>query len=238
MKEDKDMTCLRILGPQVSEKWLGWGSGTGYDAPDWTLTGSNCPDRGAAARSYGAAARPRSRCALATSSEPFDVQALVAKPAVEALVGPVLPALAGIDENGLDLVLSQPAQHGQSEELRPVVAANERRDAALTPQVRQDFDDTGRTDRPGHVDGQTLADELDDDRQALQLLAVRTGVEYEVVGLDMEGRPRWQRMRPGAGDPLSAPHRRQLKLRLAYNRSAWLDLTECPSRPTKIRMRR
>ena len=42
---------------------------------------------------------------LASGSEPFGVQALVAQATVEALVGAVLPGLAGVDVHGLDPVL-------------------------------------------------------------------------------------------------------------------------------------
>ena len=36
-------------------------------------------------------------------AEPFEAQTLVAKLVVEALVGPILPRLAGIDQRGVDV---------------------------------------------------------------------------------------------------------------------------------------
>ena len=84
---------------------------------------------------------------LASGPEPFDVQTLVSQPAVEALVGAVLPGLARVDVNGLDLVFGQPAQYRRADELRAVVATDERGDAALAHQFGQQLDDASRPDR-------------------------------------------------------------------------------------------
>lgn len=176
-------------------------------------------DRGqvvqAAVRAHGVVVPPPGLdhdARLAPGAEPFDVQAFVAQPAVEALVRAVLPGLARVDMHGLDLVLGEPLQDRQADELRPVVAADERWDAALAHQAGKSLDDAARTDRARHVDRQTLAGELVDDRQTFQLLAVRAGVEDEVVSPDVIGRPGWQGARPRARDPLPAPFRGQLQL--------------------------
>jgi hypothetical protein len=39
---------------------------------------------------------------LSAAPEPFEREALVAQPAIEALVGPVLPRLVGLNRGGLD----------------------------------------------------------------------------------------------------------------------------------------
>src|SRR5690606_19723468 len=98
----------------------------------------------AAVRTHGVVVPPpgldHDAC-LAPGTEPFDVQAFVAQPAVEALVRAVLPGLARIDMYGLDLVVGEPLQDRQTDELRPVVAADECWDAALAHQPGERLDD-------------------------------------------------------------------------------------------------
>lgn len=94
---------------------------------------------------------------LAAGVEPFGIQALVAQAAVEALVGAVLPRIAGLDMHGLDPVPGDPLQDRQRHELGAVVAADERRCAAFAHQPGQDLSLTRRTDRACNVDLQALA---------------------------------------------------------------------------------
>jgi hypothetical protein len=151
---------------------------------------------------------------LASGAEPFGIQALVAQAAVEALVGAVLPRLAGLDVHGLDPVLGDPLQDRQRHELGAVVAAHERRCAAFAHQPGQDLDHPRRSDRACYVDRQALAGELVDHGQALDLLAVGARVEHEVVRPDVVGGSGALQPVPGAGDPVPAPLGRQLQLRL------------------------
>lgn len=65
-----------------------------------------------------------------------------------------------------------------------------------TDQLREHFDDPTRADRARHIDRQAFAREFIDDRQALQLLTIGTGVEDEVVSPNLPGCKR--RLRPGA----------------------------------------
>lgn len=152
---------------------------------------------------------------LASGSEPFGVQALVAQAAVEALVRTVLPGLSGFDVDCLDPVLGDPLQDRQRHELGAVVAAHERRGAAFAHQPREDLDHAFRADRACNVYCQALAGELVDHRQALDLLAVGACIEHEVIRPDVVGGPRRQRSGPRTGDPLPAPLGGQLQLRLA-----------------------
>ena len=57
---------------------------------------------------------------LAAGAEPFHAQAFVAKLAVEALVGAVLPGLAGVDQGDLDVRLDDPFKDRLADELRAV----------------------------------------------------------------------------------------------------------------------
>ena len=51
-----------------------------------------------------------------------------------------LPRLAGIDVHGLDLVLSQPLEHCRAEELRSVVATDDRRRSPFAHQATEDLE--------------------------------------------------------------------------------------------------
>jgi hypothetical protein len=56
-----------------------------------------------------------------TISEPFEVQTFASEFPVEALVGTILPRLAGIDQHRFNRGLFQPPQDGIAHELRAVV---------------------------------------------------------------------------------------------------------------------
>ncbi len=63
-------------------------------------------------------------------------------------------------------------------------------------QLGQDFDDASRANRSSYIDRQAFTRVLVDHRQTLQLLAVGTCIEDEVVRPDVPCRRR--RLRPGA----------------------------------------
>ena len=110
-------------------------------------------------------------------SEPLLVQTLIAKPPVEALIGAVLPGLAGVVQRGLDIRFSDPRQDRVADELRAVIRAHVARRTTCTDQTRQHLDDPIRSDTAGHIDGQALAGKFIDDSQALDLLARGAGIE-------------------------------------------------------------
>ena len=58
-------------------------------------------------------------------SEPLDAQALIAELAVEALIGAILPRLAGVVEDGGDAGMRDPLEDGPADELGPVVRTQE-----------------------------------------------------------------------------------------------------------------
>src|SRR3954447_9660303 len=93
----------------------------------------------------------------------------------------------------------------------------------------EDLDDPCRTDTPGHVDGETLAGVLIHDRQALQLLAVRTGIEHEVVGPNVPYPGGRQRARPSAGYTPAGPFTRHLKAGLPPDPMGSIGAHELPA---------
>ena len=133
---------------------------------------------------------------LLATAEPFERQAFVTEFAVEALVVAVLPGFARIDQCGVYLRVAEPFEDRVADELRAVVRAEEPRRAVLGDQTREYLDHAGGANRAGHVDRQALAGELVNDGQALDLLAARAGIEYEVVRPDVVRAERWQGSRP------------------------------------------
>jgi len=133
---------------------------------------------------------------LLAAPEPFQGQALVTELPVEALIGPVLPGFARVDERGVDAFLGELVEDRMADEFRAVVRAQVARRTMLGHEAREHFDHTGRADRAGDVDRECLAGELIDHGQALDLLAVGAGVEHEVVGPDVVGPCRRQGPRP------------------------------------------
>ena len=127
----------------------------------------------------------------------------------------VLPGLARIDQRRGDAALGDPLEDCAADELRAVVRAQEERRAVRADEAREHLDHALGADRAGHVDGQALAGELVDDRQALDLLAVGAGVEDEVVGPDEVRGGRRQRTRAAAGDAPPRSATRQLQPGLA-----------------------
>src|SRR5258708_26741799 len=128
--------------------------------------------------------------------EPLERQALVAELAVEALVSAVLPGFAGVVQCRVDLGFAEPFKDRVADELRPVVRTKEAWRTVLRDQARQHLDHPGGADGAGDIDRQALAGELIDDRQTLDLLAARAGVEYKVVGPDVVGTECRQRTWP------------------------------------------
>jgi len=134
---------------------------------------------------------------LGACTKPFHAQALVAEFAVEAFVAAILPRLARIDVRGVDASLVQPFEHSAADELGAVVRAQVARRTVNNDQATEHLDDAAGTDAALHVDLQTLARLLVDDSQAFELLAVRAGVEHEIIGhiwfgpVAGNGRGRW-----------------------------------------------
>ena len=60
-------------------------------------------------------------------AEPFEAEAFVAELAVEALGDAILPGLAGLDQRGANALRGDPGQERLGNELRTVVAAQEKR---------------------------------------------------------------------------------------------------------------
>src|SRR5262249_41649332 len=112
--------------------------------------------------------------------EPMHVQTLVPELAVERFVHPVQPGLSRIGEGGVDVSLCQPPYDRSGNEFGAIVAPEVSGCSVHADKLREHFDDTGRTNAAGYIDGQALARILVDDRQTLQLLAVAAGIEDKV----------------------------------------------------------
>src|SRR5512135_2489301 len=110
------------------------------------------------------------------ATKPFHVQARVPELAIEALVGTVLPRLAGIDEGGIDFGLGKPLQDRLADELRAVIRAQKCRCTVRTDQAREHVDDAGGADTARYVDGEALTGELVDDAESLELLPTGAGI--------------------------------------------------------------
>lgn len=121
------------------------------------------------------------RARLGPVAEPLHVQALVAQAHVEALVGAVLPGLAGIDVGHLHTGLDDPLQDLLADELRTVVAPKDARCTVNADQLGKDLYHPLGADASRHVDRQALAGELVDHGQAFQRLSLGAGVVDEVV---------------------------------------------------------
>jgi len=107
--------------------------------------------------------------------KPLHAQALVPELAVERLVHSVQPGFSGIDIRSVDVGLRQPSQDRSRDELRPVVTAQISRCSVHAHELGEHFDDPAGADTSCHIDRQTLARVLIDDRQAFQLLAIGAG---------------------------------------------------------------
>jgi len=62
---------------------------------------------------------------LFAAAEPLEGQALVAELSVEALIGPVLPGFARVDQRRVDAFLGKPVEDHVANEFRAVVRAQE-----------------------------------------------------------------------------------------------------------------
>src|SRR5688572_5413072 len=89
--------------------------------------------------------------------EPFLVQALIAKSAVEALVGAILPRLARRNVSGLDAVVCEPAQDGGRHELWAIVGAKVERSTPNADQAGEDLDYAARANAASDVDRQAFS---------------------------------------------------------------------------------
>lgn len=111
--------------------------------------------------------------------EPFERQAFVSELAIEALVGTVLPGLAGVTQGRSDAGLRDPFKDGVADKLRPVVRAREQRCTMHADQSRQNIDDALRSNRACHVDRQAFPGVLVDDGQTFDVATFGKRIEDE-----------------------------------------------------------
>src|ERR1700692_3908894 len=145
-------------------------------------------------------------------SEPLHTQALIAELAVERFVIAVLPGFSRIDVCGVEVRLKQPAQYRPRYKLRSVVRSQVLRAAVNADQFTQHFDDPAGADAAGYVDRQTLASELIDHGEALELLPISTGIKYKVIRPYLAHGHRCQRPRPRGRYTPARPLFRHLQL--------------------------
>ena len=145
------------------------------------------------------------RGCFSSRTKPLHVQALLAEAPVEALVGAVLPRLAGRDVRGLDALRRGPAQDRAGDKLGPVVGPEIARGASVAHEAGEQVDDSAGANAARDVDGQRLSGPFVDDGEALDLLARRRGIEHEVVRPDVVRARRWQRTRTTRGDSSTCP---------------------------------
>ena len=79
-----------------------------------------------------------------------------------------------VDQCCLDVLGVEPFEDRFADELRAIVGTQITRCTACADQSAQDLDHPSRADAAGDVDRQTLAGELVDQREALELLSVGT----------------------------------------------------------------
>jgi hypothetical protein len=89
---------------------------------------------------------------LVPGSKPLLVQALIARPPVEALVGAVLPRLAWIVQCCLDVRFLDSFEDRVADKLWSVVRSHVARRPACTDQTREHFDDSIRSDAASDID--------------------------------------------------------------------------------------
>ena len=140
---------------------------------------------------------------LPARSEPFQGQAFVAKLAIEALVGAVLPRLTGIAQRSGDARLGDPLEDGVADELRTIVRTHKQRRAVLTHEAREYLDDPLRANGTGHINCQAFTGVLVHHRQAFDLAAIGSDVKDEVVGPHHVHLERGMGARPSRGDALA-----------------------------------
>lgn len=117
--------------------------------------------------------------------EELDVQELIAKFSIEALIVAVLPGGARFNEQRLRSNLCDPIPNGMSCELRPIVGPDVIGHTPLNHEISQDGENALAVEPSRHVDGQTLPSELIDHGEHTELTAVTSLVLNEVIGSDM-----------------------------------------------------
>ncbi len=79
-------------------------------------------------------------------AEPFHGQAFIPELAVEAFVGPVLPWLTRINEDGFDLLFHRPFQQRRADKLRSIVGSDVTRCAMQADESPQYLNHSGAAD--------------------------------------------------------------------------------------------
>ena len=122
---------------------------------------------------------------LRQAQEQFPVEQLVAESAVEALHVAVFPRARLLDIERADARPRQPLLDLFGNELRPIVAAQMLRRTPHGEQVLERHDHVPSSERPGHLDRQTLPRELIDHHEDPQLPAILRPLREEVVAPHM-----------------------------------------------------
>lgn len=148
---------------------------------------------------------------LGAAAKPLQVEALIAKFAVETLVEAILPGLARIDKRCLNAFAHQPLQDRTADELRPVVRAQVTRGAVQAHQPRQHINHPLRSDAARDIDSEAFARPFVDDREALELPPVGTRVEDEIDRPHVVASSGCLRSRAPRGDAASRAFARYLQ---------------------------
>ena len=101
--------------------------------------------------------------AFRSAPKPLDVQVLVAKATVEALVRSVLPRLSWRDIGRFNVRLGQPLHDSYGHEFGPIVRPQVPWRTMDADETSQDIDDLAQTNRTVDLDCQGLVGELIDD---------------------------------------------------------------------------
>jgi len=117
--------------------------------------------------------------------EELAVEELVAELVVEALDVGVLPRGAGVDVEGVDLLLPEPVADGVGDELRPVVRAQVARRPAPGHHLGDDRDHVLGPEAPGRMRGQALAGVLVHHGEDLEASPGAGLVVHEVAAPDV-----------------------------------------------------
>ena len=100
---------------------------------------------------------------LGACSKPFEVEALVSKLSVKALVESVLPGLARSNEGCIDVIPIEPPEYSERHEFWPVVGAYDLGCAAHADESCEHFDDAWPPKTSTYVNRETFTRVFVDD---------------------------------------------------------------------------